>query len=217
MARIIAGTHGGRTVAVPTKGTRPTTDRVREALFARLDHDDLLDGVEVLDLYAGSGALGLEAASRGASRVVLVEFARQAAQVCRDNVASLGLRDVVEVVPRKVEAYLASAPPARGGFGLVFVDPPYDVGEEELARVLGALVPHLDRRDAVVVVERSTRSPEPTLPPGLEAWQTRTYGETALHLLHLTSAPETGADDGPALGPSSEDAADVPAHDHPQA
>lgn len=205
MARIIAGTHGGRTVAVPTKGTRPTTDRVREALFARLDHDDLIEGVAVLDLYAGSGALGLEAASRGASRVVLVEAARQAAQVCRDNVDSLGLREVVEVVPRKVESYVASAPSATGGFGLVFVDPPYDLGEDELARVLQSLVAHLDENDAVVVVERSTRSPEPTVPPALELWQTRTYGETALHLLHL--AP--GAEPDPAP--------DVPADDHPQA
>lgn len=204
MARIIAGTHGGRTVAVPAKGTRPTTDRVREALFARLDHDDLLDGHHVLDLYAGSGALGLEAASRGAARVVLVESARQAAQVCRDNVASLGLRDVVEVIPRKVEAYVASAPSATG-FGLVFVDPPYDLGEDELAQVLESLVAHLAEDDAVVVVERSTRSPEPTLPPALELWQTRRYGETALHLLHL------------AAGVESDPAPDVPAHDHPQA
>ncbi|GMA30849.1 16S rRNA (guanine(966)-N(2))-methyltransferase RsmD [Litorihabitans aurantiacus] len=185
MARIIAGTHGGRTIAVPAKGTRPTTDRVREALFARLDHHDLVDGRRVLDLYAGSGALGLEAASRGASRVVLVEAARQAAQVCRENVGALGLRDVVEVVPRKVEAYLASdaaAPVAGERFGLVFVDPPYDLGEADLTRALDALATHLDE-DAVVVVERSTRSPEPALPEGLELWETRRYGETALHLL----------------------------------
>ncbi|TGO04297.1 16S rRNA (guanine(966)-N(2))-methyltransferase RsmD [Serinibacter arcticus] len=217
MARIIAGTHGGRTVAVPAKGTRPTTDRVREALFARLDHDDLVDGVEVLDLYAGSGALGLEAASRGASRVVLVEAARQAAQVCRDNVTSLGLSRVVEVVPRRVEAYLASAPSRSGGFGLVFVDPPYEMGEDELARVLDALVAHLDEDDAVVVVERSTRSPAPTLPPALELWQTRTYGETALHLLHPATEPASDPATDPTAEPTPDGAADVPAHDHPQA
>ncbi|PWD49408.1 16S rRNA (guanine(966)-N(2))-methyltransferase RsmD [Serinibacter arcticus] len=193
MARIIAGSHGGRTIAVPAKGTRPTTDRVREALFGRLDHHDLLDGAHVLDLYAGSGALGLEAASRGAERVVLVEAARTAAQVCRDNVASLGLRDVVTVVDRKAESYLAHPAAPSAPFTLAFVDPPYDLGESELAAVLEALVDHLSSDDAVVVVERSSRSPEPVLPPGLALWETRKYGETALHLL------------------------EVPAHDHPQA
>lgn len=183
MARIIAGTHGGRTIAVPSKGTRPTTDRVREALFARLDHHDLLADRPVLDLYAGSGALGLEAASRGASRVVLVEAARSAAQVCRDNVASLGLRETVEVVHKKVESYLSRAAENDQRFELAFVDPPYDLGEEELTAVLTALVGHLAPDDAEVVVERSIRSPEPTLPPGLSLWETRRYGETALHLL----------------------------------
>lgn len=219
MARIIAGTHGGRTVAVPARGTRPTTDRVREALFARLDHYDLINGVAVLDLYAGSGALGLEAASRGASRVVLVEAARQAAQVCRDNVASLGLRDVVEVVPRRVEAYLAAAP--KGRFSLAFVDPPYDLGEDELTQVLDALVDHLSFYDAVVVVERSVRSPVPSLPEGLTLWETRRYGETVLHLLNRAhregdppSCPACAAHEA---DPTADDAADVPAHDHPQA
>ena len=108
MARIIAGTHGGRTIAVPSKGTRPTTDRVREALFARLDHYDLIDDAAVLDLFAGSGALGIEASSRGAARVVLVEADRRAAQVCRDNVARLGMANVTVTQP-KVASYLASA------------------------------------------------------------------------------------------------------------
>lgn len=222
MARIIAGTHGGRTVAVPTKGTRPTTDRVREALFARLEHYGLLDGRHVLDLYAGSGALGLEAASRGAARVVLVEAARQAAQVCRDNVASLGLRDVVEVVPRKVEAYLQVAAAPADRFSLAFVDPPYDLGEDELARVLDALVNHLSFYDAVVVVERSVRSPVPSLPEGLTLWETRTYGETALHLLDRAhregdppSCPACAGEADP--DPTAENATEVPAHDHPQA
>lgn len=200
MARIIAGTHGGRTIAVPSKGTRPTTDRVREALFARLDHYDLIDGAAVLDLYAGSGALGLESASRGAERVVLVEAARTAAQVCRDNVDRLGLRGVVAVVAQKVESYVAHPAAPSAVFTLAFVDPPYELGESELTAVLAGLVGHLDP-DAVVVVERSVRSPEPALPRGLTLWETRTYGETALHLLDRTQ------DDG----------AGLPHDDHPQA
>ena len=182
MARIVAGSVGGRTIAVPAAGTRPTTDRVREALFARLDHYHLLDGRPILDLYAGSGALGLESASRGASRVVLVEADRKAAQVCRDNVASLKLRQV-EVRQQRVEAYLERPAPGEERFTLAFVDPPYDLGEEDLTHVLSLLVDHISLYDSVVVVERSTRSPVPTLPPGLSRWVTRKYGETALHLL----------------------------------
>ena len=94
MTRIVAGRAGGRGLAVPTSGTRPTSDRVREALFSRLDHDGAVAGATVWDLYAGSGALGLEAASRGAREEVLVEAARQAAGVCRRNVVTLGLPGV---------------------------------------------------------------------------------------------------------------------------
>ena len=199
MARIIAGTHGGRTIAVPSKGTRPTTDRVREALFARLDHYDLIDDAAVLDLFAGSGALGIEASSRGAARVVLVEADRRAAQVCRDNVARLGMANVT-VTQQKVESYLASAAGGAGqGFDLVFVDPPYDLGEGELTAGLTALVDHLGA-DAVVVVERSARSPEPALPPGLNLWETRRYGETALHLLDRRASHGPSDDASDAAG-----------------
>ena len=196
MARIVAGSVGGRTIAVPAAGTRPTTDRVREALFARLDHYDLIDGGSILDLYAGSGALGLESASRGATRVVLVEADRKAAQVCRDNVASLKLRQV-EVRQQRVEAYLASPAPSAD-VTLAFVDPPYDLGEEELTQVLTLLVDHLSVHDSVVVVERSSRSPVPSLPAGLTLWETRKYGETALHLLdraHREGDPPLDDDD----------------------
>ncbi|HRA49581.1 16S rRNA (guanine(966)-N(2))-methyltransferase RsmD [Actinotalea sp.] len=184
MTRIVAGLAGGRTLQVPGKGTRPTSDRVREALFSRLEHAGLLDGARVLDLFAGSGALGLEAASRGAHAVVLVESARDAARVCRRNAETLGLAGVV-VAGERVQSFLA-----RPGepVDVAFVDPPYDLAETELAAVLAALAPRL-APGAVVVVERSTRSPEPAWPdapdmpgagPALRRTDERRYGETVL-------------------------------------
>lgn len=175
MTRIVAGTAGGRTIRVPASGTRPTSDRVREALFSRLEHADALRDARVLDLYAGSGALGLEAASRGARTVVLVEAHRGAADVCRRNAAQLGLRDV-RVVAQRVATYLAQA---DGPVDLAFLDPPYDIGEQDLAATLAGLVAVLDP-SAVVVVERSVRSPEPDWPDGLVRTDHRRYGETVL-------------------------------------
>ena len=158
----MAGAAGGRTLRVPGKGTRPTSDRVREALFSRLEHSGVLEGARVLDLYAGSGALGLEAASRGARDVVLVESARAAAEVCRQNVATLGLTGV-RVVVEKVLPFVSR--PSGGPVDLVLVDPPYELAEDDLTDVLAAVAGHL-APDAVVVVERSVRSPEPTWPGG---------------------------------------------------
>ena len=176
MTRIVAGTAGGRTLRVPGTGTRPTSDRVREALFSRLEHLDAIDDAVVLDLYAGSGALGLEAASRGARTVVLVESDRAAAEVCRRNVATLGLGGV-QVVADRVLAYLSRG--AVPTADLVLVDPPYELAEPELADVLAALAPRLSP-DVVVVVERSTRSPEPRWPSTLRRRDERRYGETVL-------------------------------------
>jgi 16S rRNA (guanine966-N2)-methyltransferase len=178
MTRIIAGAAGSVTLRVPKSGTRPTSDRVREALFSSLEARGLVDDAAVLDLYAGTGALGLEAASRGATDVILVDRAAPAAAVCRENARSVKRR-----LPREVRIDVV-AQPALGflrqttrTFGLVFIDPPYEVDEQEIADVLGALVPRLDP-DALVVVERSKRSPEPTWPNGLEPFSKRTYGET---------------------------------------
>lgn len=183
MTRIVAGQAGGRTLRVPPgTATRPTSERVREALFSRLEHAGAVRGATVLDLFAGSGALGLEAASRGAARVVLVEHARSAVQVCRANVAALGLAGV-RVAAERVQAHLAR--PCDDPVDLVLVDPPYDLSDDALAAVLGALVPHLAEH-AVVVVERSSRSPEPGWPVGsdrdrgLVRTDERRYGETVL-------------------------------------
>jgi 16S rRNA (guanine966-N2)-methyltransferase len=187
MTRIVAGTVGGRTIAVPPQGTRPTSDRVREAIFSRLEHLDALDGARVLDLFAGSGALGLEAASRGASEVVLVDSGRRAADVARRNVATLGLGGTVRVVADTAERYVASA---AGPFDVVFLDPPYDLAEAALAVVLEHLAaPGVLARGAVVVVERSTRSPEPAWPAGLEPFARKDYGETAVHYAEPAADP----------------------------
>lgn len=179
MTRIVAGSAGGRTLQVPARGTRPTSERVREALFSLLDHLDVVAGAHVLDLYAGSGALGLEAASRGAAAVTLVESSQPAADVCRHNAAALGLGSRVTVVGDRAERFVDRVPPAP--WRLALLDPPYDVGEEALAGVLAALVGRLEE-GAAVVVERSTRSPEPTWPAGLVRFDHRRYGETTLWL-----------------------------------
>lgn len=175
--RIVAGRAGGRVLTVPGKGTRPTSDRVREALFARLEHLDALDGARVLDLFAGSGALGLEAVSRGAAEAVLVEASAAAAAVCRRNVAAVGLPEVT-VVAERVLPYLRRSA-GSGHVDLVLVDPPYDLTEEALADVLAALAPRLSAA-AVLVVERSARSPEPTWPDGTVRFDSRRYGETTV-------------------------------------
>ncbi len=194
MTRIVAGSAGGRALRVPAKGTRPTSERVREALFSRLEHVGVIDGARVLDLYAGSGALGLEAVSRGASHAVLVESARDAARLCRENAAALGLTGRVEVATARVDVFLGrrgaapdigSADVRAGGgtgepFDLAFLDPPYDLADDDLAAVLAALVAGWLAPGAVVVVERARRSGEPSWPAGLTPDSGRAYGDTAL-------------------------------------
>jgi 16S rRNA (guanine966-N2)-methyltransferase len=178
MTRIIGGTAGGRRLVVPPgRDTRPTTDRVREALFSRLEHDGWLTGTRVLDLYAGSGALGLEAASRGAREVLLVESARSAAGVLRANVGGSGLAGAALLTVRvaRVERVLAEAP--TDPYDLVLADPPYPLPDADLAAVLTALVAGGWLADhAAVVVERSARSACPTWPVGLRPVHDRSYG-----------------------------------------
>ncbi|MEJ2579042.1 MAG: 16S rRNA (guanine(966)-N(2))-methyltransferase RsmD [Kineosporiaceae bacterium] len=201
MTRIIAGTAGGRRLATPRgTGTRPTSDRVREALFSGLDARGALRGARVLDLYAGSGALGLEAASRGAASVVLVDSSREAAGTARRNVTAVGLPGVT-VMHTPVLRYLRRAA-GSAAFDLVLADPPYPLGEDDLAEMLGLLAGAGaggdgadDKDDAdggdggdggvlavggLVVVERSARSPEPAWPDGLVGLGVRRYGETVL-------------------------------------
>jgi 16S rRNA (guanine966-N2)-methyltransferase len=182
VTRIISGLAGGRRIHTPPgSGTRPTSDRVREALFSRLEHLDVVHHANVLDLYAGSGALGLEAASRGATSVLLVESDWAAVAAVRRNIADLGLPGV-SVRADTVERALLSGPAsAEARCDLVLADPPYDVTEEALGDALTLLVAHgWLSPDALVVVERSARSPEPRWPQGLDGAGERRYGETKM-------------------------------------
>ena len=156
--------------------TRPTSDRVREALFSRLEHLEVLVGARVVDLYAGSGALGLEAASRGATTVLLVESDKAAVKVTRQNAKALGIPGST-VRHATVQRVLATTPAEPQT--LVFLDPPYELTEEALSADLAALVDqHWLDPEALVVVERSSRSPEPAWPEALEWEAERRYGET---------------------------------------
>ena len=165
---------------MPKSGTRPTSERVREALFSRLDHVNVLEGATVLDLFAGTGALGLEALSRGAARATLVEKASAAARVASANVRSTGLP--ARVVTADARSYLCArtGEDLRGDVDLVFIDPPYDIAEADMTAVLSLLGPWIGP-DALVVVERSTRAPAPTWPPFLVLEDQRTWGETVAY------------------------------------
>lgn len=184
--RIISGAHRGHPLRTPAgDATRPTSDRVRESLFSSLASLDVLDGAAVLDVFAGSGALGLEALSRGAASAVFIERAQPVSRIITANIRALGVGDRAEVITRAAAAALAERPPASAD--LVLVDPPYPLGEAEVTGILALLVPVLRDAEAVVVLERSSRSPEPTLPAGIEIFRDRTMGETRLWFLQLTA------------------------------
>jgi 16S rRNA (guanine966-N2)-methyltransferase len=186
VTRIVAGQAGGRRLAVPPSGTRPTSDRAREALFSSLDASlHGLTGVRFLDLYAGSGAVGLEAWSRGAARVVLVESAAAAVKVLRANVTNLrsshapGPVGKIDVVAAKAERTAADLP--ASAFDVVFADPPYDLPAVQVAGVLATLAQRgVPRPAAVIVVERATRD-KWTWPLGYAATHDRKYGDATLH------------------------------------
>lgn len=213
MSRIIAGAAGGHPLrSVPGQGTRPTTDRTKEAVFSWLSTRDWLDGTAVADLFAGSGALGLEALSRGAASVVLVERDRRAAGVCSANAQAVGRAlgvpaprvharavDTVlmEVLDRIGQAPQSSDGPSmdaaqaapEGPWHLVLADPPYPLAGQELRRTLeliaACLVP-----DGLLVLERSARSAEPDWPTGAHALETvdaRVYGETTVYYAQRVS------------------------------
>jgi 16S rRNA (guanine966-N2)-methyltransferase len=178
VTRLISGVAGGRRLKVPPSGVRPTGDRAREGLFNSLGTLLGLDGARVLDLYAGSGALGLEALSRGAAEVVLVENGPRVLPVLRANVAAVGLPGA-RVVAGSVPTVVGGAPPAR--FDLVLADPPYAVPAEEVRGVLTALVTGgWLAPDAVVVVERSSRDEPFAWPTPLTGIRDRRYGEALL-------------------------------------
>lgn len=184
--RVIAGSLGGRRFAsVSGRGTRPTADRVREALFSALG--ERVVGATVLDLYAGSGALGIEALSRGARACVFVERAAPAVATVRRNLADLDLAAHAQVLHRDAATFCSS--PRGGPFDLVFCDPPYELQRSVLVkrlaalRVAGALEP-----GATAVLERDRRDPEldKAWPSWLALVSRRTYGETVLVRLDVT-------------------------------
>jgi 16S rRNA (guanine966-N2)-methyltransferase len=195
MTRVIAGRAGGRRLTVPGgMSTRPTSDRAREGLFATvLSETGPLNGRRVLDLYAGSGAVGLEALSRGARHALMVESDPRSVAVIRANIATVGLSGAT-VVPGRVERVLARPPageptgaaPGAGAvhgpggtarYDLVFADPPYAVSGAEVTRVLDLLARGWLAPDALAVVERATRSGAVDWPPGFLPGKSRRYGE----------------------------------------
>ncbi|PWU49182.1 16S rRNA (guanine(966)-N(2))-methyltransferase RsmD [Micromonospora globispora] len=181
MTRIVAGTLGGRRIAAPPgAGTRPTSDRVREALFSAVQAELDLVGARFADLYAGSGAVGLEALSRGAEHVLLVESDPRAARVIRENIAALRAAPAARLVTGKVATVLAAGPDGDP-YDVVFADPPYAVTDEEVSGVLTGLVGGgWLASDALVIVERSSRTGPVAWVQGVTGERSRRYGETTL-------------------------------------
>lgn len=167
---------------MPKSGTRPTSDRVREALFSRFESLTTLRGCAFLDLYAGSGAVGLEAASRGAQSVDFVDDSVQAARIITANIAAIS-REVPECLLR-VHRTTAAGYLAKSGLpvDVAFIDPPYELSNDSLVEVIRLLVPRL-AEDSVVAIERSARDPEPQWPEEYRALASKDYGETRLYWL----------------------------------
>lgn len=194
MTRIIAGRAKGRVLEVPPAGTRPTSDRVRESVFSALEH--VLggwDGVHVLDLYAGSGAMGLESLSRGARTAVLVDTGNTACAVMRRNCSKSSLPG--EIVHSKVHRFLATD--ATRQFDVVFLDPPYELPAVDVRDALDQLV---DRQwlaqAAVVIVERSQHDPEVDWPDGFVDITRRRFGNTSVSraIWYVSNENEVGAE-----------------------
>lgn len=192
--RIVAGTAGGRTLKGPKgPGLRPTADRVRESLFNILGQ--WLDGEAVLDLYAGTGALALEALSRGAGRAVLVDSGREALRLCRENAAALGLAERTEIVAAAVDARTLAR--LRGPFQLVFADPPYAAqtpqGVLELVGASGLLA-----AEGRLVLEHDKRAEAPEACAGLVREDQRRFGDTVVSLYRPASAAGAAGGEEPA-------------------
>lgn len=186
MTRIIAGLAGSLKLTSPAKVTRPTSDRIRESIFSRLEAHDQLTGARVLDLYAGTGALALEAASRGAASAWMVERDGKAAAVCVSNlkiVSKALAKEEIDldgkVVNKSVTAFLNS--PAEKEFTLVFIDPPYEITNDEIVGDLELLKTHI--KDATIVVERSSRTDSPIWPEGYCLDFEKSYGDTVVYWL----------------------------------
>lgn len=188
--RVISGRFKGVALTTPKSVTRPTTDRTKEAIFSRLDAWGVLDEARVLDLFAGTGALGIEALSRGACGLVAVEASKPAAALVVKTIAQLKRNrswssDLsARVIVRKAEAYAASGAGAAGAFDVIFIDPPYAFETEACDRLLADLSANgFAGEGTVIVLERSARSERPTPPDGWEITDGRDYGETAVYYI----------------------------------
>jgi 16S rRNA (guanine966-N2)-methyltransferase len=205
MTRVIAGRARGRRLAVPGgRTTRPTSDRAREAMFAAAGSVlGSFEGTRVLDLYAGSGAFGLEALSRGAAAALLVESDPRAARVIRANIGAVGLPGA-RLVSDRVERMLARGPAAGDGpFDVVFADPPYALGDDDVGAVLAALrTGGWLAPGALVIVERAARSEPLRWPEGFSAGRSRRYGEAMLWYGHAAGTGP-GQDTAPAAASAS--------------
>lgn len=192
LTRIVAGSLKGHTITVPPKGTRPTSAKVREALFSILSGFDLTGDVRVLDLFAGSGALGLEALSRGATHAVFVEKSRGAQKTLQSNIAKLRARPASTLYRGSAAKYLGSLG-EEAKFDVIFVDPPYDWDEQSLTETLercGKLL----TPGGMLVVERMASSPKPGPAVGLELEHSRRWGDTAVWLYGAAPAPQNEVD-----------------------
>jgi 16S rRNA (guanine966-N2)-methyltransferase len=221
MSRIISGAAGGvRLVSVPGDNTRPTTDRVKESLFSKLESYDIIRGARVLDAFGGSGALGCEALSRGAASVTLLDTYPKAVAVIRKNVAAVekamgrtgsgssgATGSAARVQQSQALTYVKSA---SGPWDLVFVDPPYAMPNEQVSELLEALTPKL-AEGAVVVVERSSRDAEPVWGEGLYCFSTRQHGETVLYYVEPDEAEEQAGDESGEDTEPGEDAEELAA------
>ncbi|MEY4990524.1 MAG: rRNA ((966)-N(2))-methyltransferase RsmD [Actinomycetota bacterium] len=180
MSRIISGLAGSIKLKTAAKSTRPTSDRVKESLFSKLENLGVIEGAKVLDLYAGSGALGLEAASRGASEVILVEKDKAASEVIKENIRlvakAVGPKVPITLQVKEVKKFLGRL---AASYDLVFIDPPYELANDEVQRNLDSLTYNLNR-GAVVVIERSSRTPRIQIPEKLRLSDHRLFGDTAV-------------------------------------
>lgn len=214
MSRIISGAAGGvRLASVPGDNTRPTTDRVKESLFSKLESYDIIRDARVLDAFGGSGALGCEALSRGAASVTLLDTYPKAVVVIRKNVAAvekaMGRTGSSSTRVQQAQA-LTYVKSASGPWDLVFVDPPYAMPNEQVSELLEALTPKL-AEGAVVVVERSSRDAEPVWGEGLYCFSTRQHGETVLYYVEPDEAEEQAGDESGANPEPGEDAEELAA------
>ena len=189
MSRIIAGRVGSLRLGTAANVTRPTSDRVKESLFSSLESLDVLSRARVLDLFAGTAALGLEAISRGAASLVAVEKSKAAALVCKKNIelvqSALAKQQVqaeVQLMTKDAESFLKNN---NSEFDLVLIDPPYEMTNQKLTEVSQLLARSL-AKDALVVVERSSRHEMPEL-LGLELQSQKSYGDTSVYFFRVSA------------------------------